>query len=459
MFSTVLIALVAFVCSMMFLVFIHEYGHYKMGRIFGVKARKFSIGFGKPLHSWEDKNGCKWQIAPIPFGGYVAFVDGRNEELKKEEEPYAFDKKPLWQRSMIVLAGPMTNLIFALLAFTMLNLLGTQDMRPIMGPISANSIAQKGGWEDHMIVNAVNGETVSTFSEVNVKIAQAALSKTRLDFDVTKNNGENKKVYLDFAGFDVGANSRALIESMGFILPGNANVAHIDKVVENGAAWRSGMKDNSTVRMVNGEPVTYWADLRALLIKHNAHKEEVKIDLMDNERSITYTVLVKADADDLGVPRIGVTLKQDKSKEFLNKWYIEQNPNLFEAAQRSVTRAYDVSVMSLMAIKGMITGTDSVKGITGPVGIAEHAGKSLEIGLKPFLAFTAFISLSLFLMNMLPIPALDGGHLLQYAVEGIIRRPLPVRLQNALAMFGMAILLGLMLVAVFNDISRVFGFA
>ena len=181
--SDIITAGVAFLIAIMFLVFIHEYGHYKVGRLLGVNARKFSIGFGKPIKSWTDKNGCQWQIAPIPLGGYVAFVDGRNETLSEQEKLVAFDHKPRWKRSLIVLAGPLTNLVFAILAFWALNLMGTQDVRPMMGPIQANSLAQQGGFESHMQIMSINGEKMHTMTGVNLALAKAAIEKKKLNIE------------------------------------------------------------------------------------------------------------------------------------------------------------------------------------------------------------------------------------------------------------------------------------
>lgn len=452
---SILFSILGFFLAIGILVFVHEYGHFKVARLCGVKVRRFSIGFGKPLFQRTDRLGTEWSLGWAPLGGYVLMVDGRNETLQPGEEKVAFDHKPLWARSAIVAAGPLANLLLAFLIFMGLGMYGTHEPKALMGAAVPGSVAAKAGFLPDDLIVSVGGSSVQSISEAHLDIASAAISKSSIQAEVARPDGSKATRSLDFTGFDAGAAADNFMLAVGFPAPGPQVAPVIGNVLPGSPADRAGIKEGDRILSANGSPISLWSELMAAIVAAGEHPLFLSVQAPNGpvrQISATPTVL-----DETHRPKLGFSPSISAFKDRRPFDFVLVRLGPVDAAIKSAERCESVTAMTLSAIGGMITGKDSVKGISGPVGIAKMAGSAVERGFQPYFNFLAFISLSLFLMNLLPIPALDGGHLLQYGIEGIIRRPLSVAAQHAMAKVGFVILGAMMVLAIGNDILRLFA--
>lgn len=452
---SILIALLGFLVAIAVLVFVHEYGHFKVARLCGVKVRRFSIGFGKPLFRRTDRHGTEWSVAWAPLGGYVLFADGRNEELSPEEEKFAFDRKPLWARSAIVAAGPLANLLFAFVAFWALGMAGSPEPKPFLGAPTPASVAAKAGFEPRDRILSIDGAPVRTISQAHLALADAAIAGGGARVEVQRHDGTKASLSLDFDGFDVGSSGRDFMRSIGFPSPGPLIPSIIGHVSPGSPAAKAGLLPGDRIIMANGAPVALWSEFMAQMAAGG--EKPIALLLLGADGSAREVSAAPVVMDKTKIPKLGVGVDLEAAKARRDSDFEIRRLGPIDAAAAAAQRSWSVTAMTLSALGGMITGQHSLQAISGPIGIAEMAGGAAERGFESFLSFMAFISLSLFLMNLLPIPALDGGHLLQYGIEGVIRRPLSVAAQHAMAKVGFAFLGLLMVVAIGNDLLRLFG--
>lgn len=453
---SVLFALLGFIAAISLLVFIHEYGHYKVALLCGVKVKRFSIGFGKAIFSRTDKNGVEWVIGWAPLGGYVLMLDGRNEPIPPGEEARAFDNASVWRRIAIVIAGPMANLIFALAAWTIVFSMDTEAPRAYMGAPIPETHAAKAGFKGQDLLLSVQGSPVASLEDAALLLVEAAVDRDASVPMTVDRDGKTIELTANFSDFDAGSAGDDFLGALGWSSPGPQRPAKVARVLQGSPAERAGLKKGDQVMSIDGAPIKTFGDMAAIVALSPG--KPLSMSVADASGATRVISVTPESSSKLGYrAKIGVGFDSAMSPQERAKYVTQVERGFFEAIGKSGERAYAISKMSLQAIWAMITGKSGSDGLSGPVGIAQQAGDSVSAGVVPFISFLAILSLSLFLMNMLPIPALDGGHLTLFAIEAVTGKPVPEAAQQGFAKVGFVMLLGLMFFAVFNDLSKIFS--
>lgn len=442
---TFLFTVLAFVLALGPLIVFHELGHYLVARLCGVKVLRFSVGMGRVV--WSRRFGrdqTEWAISLLPLGGYVKMLDSRDPTTApKDESELAreFTRQSVWRRIAIVAAGPLANFVLAIGLMAGLYMHGVEEPSARLRAPAQGSIAYQAGVRGGDLVSTVNGQQVRSWSELRWQIVQAALDRADVKLELASSKGGAYRATIsahELGQFDAEAD---LVGDLGLQLWHPQ--PHIERVMADGAGNRAGLRERDLVLAVDGQPV---ADSQAFTQAVRAAPGRTLSVLLERAgQHLTLELVPERGADGNGV--IKVMLAQPPEM-------VTVQSGLFEAIGRGAERTWDTSVMTLKMIKKMITGEASLKNVTGPITIADYAGQTARVGLITYLQFIAFISISLGVMNLLPIPVLDGGHLLYYSLEVLTGRPLSARVGEIAQRAGMGLLLMLMALAVFNDLAR-----
>jgi regulator of sigma E protease len=451
-----ILTILAFLAAITALVFIHEYGHFKVARLCGVKVKRFSIGFGKPFWRRVDRHGTEWAIAPFPLGGYVSMVDSRVEPLAPGEEHVAFDTKPLWKRAAIVAAGPLINLLFAWAAWTVLLSGASEELAPRLGSAVAGSLADQAGFAPEDKVVSVDGSPTASLSDAHLALVSAALAGRDAQVQVER-VGQTKTLTLELSKIDAGAmaseeglRAAGFASAMGAALP-----ARLLAVLPGGVAERAGMKPGDSVTAIDGQPVATWSAMAALVGPASGRELSFALRSLDG----TERVVKATPQPDKGsqVGKLGISFDNNKlTDQERAAAFVKVRRSLPDAMGDAAVRCWKMTKATGSAIWSMISGRTGSEGVSGPIGIAQQAGEAADHGAVTYLNFLAFLSLSLFMMNMLPLPALDGGHLAMFAVEAARGKPLSEQAQIRAGQVGFSLLACLMLLGLFNDLGRLF---
>lgn len=451
---TFLHSLAAFLVAVGILVTIHEFGHFWVAKKLGVKILRFSIGFGKPLwmrHFGLDRT--ELALGTLPLGGYVKMLDEREGEVAIHEQHRAFNRQALWKRTAIVLAGPLANLFFAIAVYTAMYMIGLQDLRPLVGNIADKSIAAQAGLAAGDEITAVGGHDTHTWDAVYYRVIREMLYEKQLPIVVRHGSGEVQTLVLDLTAINFDeVREKGLFKEVGFE-PAKIDIAPIVGEVLNGQpAAKAGLKVGDRIVSIDGLKVTTWGALVDEIRQRPEKATKLEVVREGEHLQIELTpASVVVDGKSMGQIGAGVM----ETEEFRQKFFALERYGFVEAFKRSLVACKEGITTTWKVLGLMIKGEVSAKNISGPIGIAQIAGLSAERGLPDFLAVLAAISLNLFFLNMLPIPLLDGGHLMYYLMELIIRRPVPEAVQAVGQQVGIAFLLGLMGLAFYNDLSRI----
>ena len=443
-----------FIIAIGILVAFHEFGHFWVARKTGVKVLRFSIGFGKVVWSWQkDKDSTEYVISAIPLGGYVKMVDEREEEVKPEDLPYAFNRQPLWARSAIVAAGPIFNLILAVFLFWCVFIIGETGMRPIIGPVSENTIAAEAGIQERDEILAVNGHQTPTWTEAISQIFEQAMTgKQQIELLVKTLDGMERQDILNIGAVDI-EKPEEFYQRLG-LKPWTPQIEPIiGKVLPDGAANKAGLKTGDVIISADGVRITDWMQW----VKYVQERPDTPIKLLIERDGVQMelTITPKAvEQEGKTIGKIGAGVKIPE--QLIESLKVTYTLPPIEALQAAVERTWFYSVSTLEMMGKMLIGKASVKNLSGPISIAQYAGQSAEMGLVYFLKFLGLISVSLGVLNLLPIPVLDGGHLLFFAIEAIKGSPVSERAQMFFQQIGILVLMSLMFFAVFLDIERLF---
>ncbi|MFM8467544.1 MAG: RIP metalloprotease RseP [Oxalobacteraceae bacterium] len=441
----------AFIIVIGVLVTIHEFGHYLVARWCGVKVLKFSVGLGKPI--WSRRVGpdqTEWAIAMVPLGGYVKMLDARADDagvISEADLTREFTRQVVWKRIAIVAAGPLANFLLAIAIFSGLYLHGVPEAVSTVS-VQAGSLAERAGLRSGDTIVAISTEPVTAWSEMRWRLLQAALRGERVDITFTRPGAaaadETLITAIDFRGVAAGEPDQELMSHLG--LQAWRPPARLGEVIAGGPASKAGLQPGDILLSVDGQPVT---DALAFIERVQAAPgRTVQLEL--KRQSDYLSVEVTPAAERVGDRSIGRIMAQmDLSGATV---IVSSGP--LEAMAKATKKVWETSSMTLSMLGKMLTGEASLKNITGPLTIADYAGQTARIGLISFLSFMAFISISLGVMNLLPIPVLDGGHLLYYSLELFSGRPVPERVGHIAQRAGLGILMALMTVALFNDIVR-----
>lgn len=443
--------LLYFIIAISVLVVIHEFGHFWVARRCGVRVLRFSVGFGKPLWSFTDKRGTEYAIAPIPLGGYVKMLDEREAPVPEHLLDQAFNRKSPWARIAIASAGPIANFIFALLAYWLLFVSGTSGVVPVVGSVADGSVAAVAGVRSGDEIVAVNDHETLTWQEVSWQLVGFLGEDADIRMTLKSADGTQRSALLSLQDWLAHQEVPDPLSGLG-IEPRRLNVpAVIGEVQPDGAAAAAGLQTGDRVVAVNGTDIDDWYDW----VKHVRAAAGVE-QLLTLERSgalmnITLTPGSKTldDGSVIGYVGAGVV-----APEIPEDWLRTSHAGTLQGLWLSLNKTSDLIVFTLDSLWKMLLGDVSVKNLSGPITIAKVAGASASGGLEAFIGFLALLSISLGVLNLLPVPMLDGGHILFYLVEVVRGRALPERIQIIAVQFGLFLLLSLMLVAFYNDISR-----
>jgi regulator of sigma E protease len=455
-----MITLIAFIVTIGILVTIHEYGHFQVARWCGVKVLRFSIGFGKPLlKKTFGKDKTEFVLAAIPLGGFVKMLD--ENELKTEENPVnysqtdlnrAFNRQSVWKRIAIVSAGPIANLLLAIILYWLLFLLGVTGTRPIIGDVAKDSLAAQASMTTGEVIQKINGEPVSSWQEARWILLEKSLENKSVEIEAVSQNNELFQHTLSFAGIN---NDREIdvLKKIGLQEYRPTIAAIIGDVLADSASEQAGFKANDKILSVDGITINDWEQL-VNIIKTSPNKK-LWFEIERAQKIVRIAVTPeKVEENGESVGRMGAAVKLDQKE--LNKLIVEFNYSPLVSLRKAATKTWDTSIFSLKMLGKMLIGQVSLKSISGPVTIADYAGKSANMGLKTFLNFLALVSISIGVLNLLPIPVLDGGHLMYYTVEIFKGSPVSENIMLAGQKIGFAVLGLLMTLAIFNDFNRLF---
>ncbi|MGC5702299.1 sigma E protease regulator RseP [Pseudomonas sp. NFXW11] len=433
------------------LVTFHEFGHFWVARRCGVKVLRFSVGFGMPLLRWHDRQGTEFVIAAIPLGGYVKMLDEREGEVAVEELGQSFNRKSVRQRIAIVAAGPIANFLLALVFFWALAMLGSQQVRPVIGEVEAGSIAAQAGLLAGQEIVAIDGEPVSGWAAVNLQLVRRLGESGALQLLVREQGASvdlPRQLTLD--KWLKGAEEPDPIRSLGIRPWRPALPPVLAELDPKGPAQAAGLKTGDRLLALDGQPLNDWQQVVDWVRVHPGSKVVLQVE-RDGARIELPVTLASRGESKAPNGYLGAGVKAvDWPPEMLRE--VSYGP--LQAIGEGARRTWTMSVLTLESLKKMLFGELSVKNLSGPITIAKVAGASAQSGIADFLNFLAYLSISLGVLNLLPIPVLDGGHLLFYLIEWARGRPLSDRVQGWGIQIGISLVVGVMLLALVNDLGR-----
>lgn len=440
----------AFLVAIGVLVSVHEYGHFWAARRAGVKVLRFSIGFGRPLWRRTDRHGTEFVIAALPLGGYVKMLDEHEAPVPEAQREQAFNRKPVTARMGVVAAGPLANLLLAFVFYWAMFMVGTYGQRPLIGEVLPDTPAAAAGFRAGDALRAVDGRPVRTWEDALLRLMPAAIDGRRVSVDVATDGGAQTRT-LDLSGLDYRAEDPDVMRHVGLAWRGPRVAPEVGDVIAGGAAAAAGIAVGDVLLAVDGEPLVDWGDWVRVVREHPQQPLRVRLRRAGSELDITLTPQA-VDEDGQRIGRVGLAPKPAMAQ--FDDYYRRLRYGPLDSAGEALGKLRDMTVLTGEVIWRMVTGDASSRNISGPLSIAEFAGQSARLGAAQFLSFLGLVSLSLGLLNLLPVPVLDGGHLLYYAAEWVRGRPLPERLRVLGQQVGLAALLALTVLAFYNDITR-----
>ena len=443
--------LLAFIFAILILVSLHEFGHYIVARLCGVKVLRFSVGFGKPFFT-RKRGDTEWCLAPIPLGGYVKMVDTREGEVAQADLPYAFDKQHPAKRIAIVAAGPLTNLALAVLLYGLSFSFGVTEIRPYVGTVEPNTIAARAGFQSGDRIQSVNSTPVEDWGSAQTEIA-LNLEAGKVAVAVQTASGAPAVRTIDAAGTE---EAGKIAKNQGYIGLMPFKITTVIGGIEKGSpADKAGLKTGDKLTAADGKPITSWQEWANLTRQSPGRKIALTYERDGQARTANIRPDTVERSDKTLIGRVGLLPQSDKA------WDRQIRRNYRPSVVRAFGMGWEKTVShSWTTVKffgKLISGNASASHISGPLTIADIAGQSAELGLQSYLEFLGLVSISLGVLNLLPVPVLDGGHLVFYTAEWIRGKPLGERIQNIGLRFGLALMMLMMAIAFFNDITRLLG--
>ncbi|MFV5482469.1 RIP metalloprotease RseP [Acinetobacter towneri] len=434
------------------LIAIHEFGHYFVARKLGVKVLVYSIGFGPTILKWTSKkSGIQYQLSALPLGGYVKMLDEREESVAEEDLPYAFNRQHPWKRIAIVAAGPLINLIFAILLFWLLFLPSQEQLNTRVGKVLADTPAAAAQMQVGDKITAIDGTPVTTWEKLNFALVDRVGETGKIQVQAER-AGEIKTFSLLIQNF-LNDQSQSPLDILGFTPYRPQIPAIVSKLSEDGAAIRQGMQVGDQIIAIDGVKMNDWYDV--VQVVQASPEKLLKVDVLRNNQVQQLEVMPQGKRDNMGNVSGVLGVQSDPGKIVIPedfKQTIQYSPS--EALFMAVDKTGQLSSMILNSIVKMVRGLIGLDNLSGPITIAKVAGQSAEMGWQTFISFMALMSVSLGILNLLPIPMLDGGHLVYYFIELISGKPVSEQIQLVGLKIGMVLLGSMMLLALFNDIMR-----
>lgn len=454
MLST-LLGVTGIVLTIFFVVGTHEAGHFFMARWLGVKVLRFSIGFGKKLLSWHDKSGTEYVIALIPLGGYVKMLDETEGDVQVSELAQAYNRQPIYKKSLIIAAGPFINILCAFMLYWLIYVIGFVTIKPIIGHVAPNSIAAQSGIQSNTIITHIDDHQTLAWQNVLLRFLAHIGNNDNMQITTqTLQRTQTKTHTLNLANWKMDELTPDPLSAIG-IKPAEPSMPLIIGTMSaQSPAKAAGLMIGDKIQSVANKPIESWSELIALIQKNPGQ---------------TFNLEIKRDRTVLTIP---ITIATQKHWLTKNTGYLGIGPKPFKlpddwlqqiqyqplpAIQHAAQEVHDLVYFNLLILGKMLTGKLSLQSLGGPITIFESAGVSLNQGLIPFLSFLAFLSLSIGVINILPIPGLDGGHLLIQSIEAILRRPIPERYVALLFRLGFIFLFVILIQSLINDVLRIYS--
>ncbi|MHA6608344.1 sigma E protease regulator RseP [Photobacterium damselae] len=441
----------AFLLALGILIAVHEFGHFWVARRCGVYVERFSIGFGKAIWQRKGKDGTEYTLAMIPLGGYVKMLDERVEAVPEHQRHMAFNNKKLWQRSAIVAAGPFANFVFAVFAYWVVYLIGVPAVKPVIGEVAPQSIAAQGGIAPGMELKSISGIETPDWESVNMAMISHIGDKQMTVTLTEPHSNVDVKRTLNLTDWSYDPERENVLTTLGLTPYTPAITLVISQLVDNGAAINAGFQLNDKIIAVDGEPIKQWQTF-ADLVRENPGKT-LNVEVLRDNASLTLalTPAIKDLKDGSKVGYVGIAPKVDAWPE---DYRINLQFGPLESVAKATEKTWQLVTLTFDMVTKLVTGDVAIKNLSGPISIAKGAGMTADFGLVYFLGFLALISVNLGIVNLLPLPVLDGGHLMFFAIEAVTRRPVSEKIQDIGYRVGSAILVALMAIALFNDFTR-----
>ena len=468
--GSVLFSVLALLVTLGILVTIHEYGHYRVARLCGVQVERFSIGLGKVIYSRRGKPDPKNPDAPptefaiglLPLGGYVKMLGEQDEVADPRQRGAAFSSKSLSRRAAIIAAGPAANFVLAVFLYWLMFMTGVSGVAPVVGNVEADSVAARAGLRDGDEIVQVDGIATPTWQEVRIRMLDRLGESGALTFIVANpESTQHRTLDIPIERWLVDSEEPDLLGDLG-IVPFHQFIApRLDEVLPGGPAASAGLRSGDLITSAAGAAVADWNDWLKIVQANPGNSLQIEIERNGLSQTLALQPGIRTGTDgqnELDAAGriqgyIGASVVVPQLPESMNR-SVRYNP--ISAIPQAIRETGDNTVFVLASMKKMLLGLISLKNVSGPITIAQVAGQTASIGFEYYIGFLAVLSISLGIFNLLPIPVLDGGHLLYYGMEALLRRPVPQRLQEWGLQLGMLLVAGFMFLALYNDISRLF---
>jgi len=447
-----LTTLAAFAFALGALVVVHEFGHYLAARLCNVKVLRFSVGFGRVIASRRyGRDNTEWALAAFPLGGYVKMLDEREGDVPAEELPRAFNRQSVYRRIIIVIAGPLANFLLAIFLYWLIFMHGVPGIRPVIGAVTPDSAAAHAQFEAGETIVRIGSDPVTTWQDARWLMLKYAVDRAWVALEVQNERAQINVRQLDMSALTPADLDGNFLRALGFARLQPPLPPVIGRVMPGGAAERGGILAGDEVTAIDSAPLDRWDQVVAAISA--SPERQLLIEVKRGQTRLQMKILPDAAVENgTRIGRIGVAVRFDENS--VKKYMVEMRYSPWDSLVRAGERTWDTARFSLSMLGKMIIGEVSLKNLSGPITIADYAGQSAQIGWISYLAFLALISISLGVLNLLPIPLLDGGHLMYYMLEIVKGSPVSTRIMEIGQNVGMGLLFLLMAFALYNDITR-----